>query len=441
MDNKIYKEAILDAKALRAGAIANAKSIMQEALAPAIQEMMRLKLSEELEEDLDETYDEGTYEEGYEEEGAMKEDASKATFSVPANDASDLDEEAKYFEEMLSDAGIMAKVKAGIGELEVTVASSDKVKAKKAIQSAGYQLGEAKEEIEEVTDATLEEILAELDALEEDQLNEAEEEAEEETEEDEEVEADEEGISDDTKVVQLTLGDLKAALMPQAAEMGDEAGEESEEAPLSLDEILAEMEAERKEEGKEPIKEDAFIDIVKQLADVADIGFAEAERLINALGGGAAIATVGGLIRKAVKADKAAGGSSADSAKAINKSMTGNMEEELEMAKETIAELRESINEINLLNAKLLYMNKIFKAKSLTESEKVKVVKAFDRNASIKEVKNTYATLSESFQAKKSQVIKESVGFASKPIGVAPKTNIVEADAFVSRWQKIAGIK
>jgi hypothetical protein len=295
---------------------------------------------------------------------------------------------------------------------------------------------------EEVTEATLEEILAELDALEEDQLNEAEEdEAEEETEEDEEVEADEEGVTDDTKVVQLTLGDLKAALMPQAAEMGDEAGEESEEAPLSLDEILAEMEAEKYEEVEEPIKEDAFIDIVKQLADVADIGFAEAERLINALGGGAAIATVGGLIRKAVKADKAAGGSSADSAKAINKSMTGNMEEELEMAKETIAELRESINEINLLNAKLLYMNKIFKAKSLTESEKVKVVKAFDRNASIKEVKNTYATLSESFKTKKSQVIKESVGFASKPIGVAPKTNIVEADAFVNRWQKIAGIK
>jgi hypothetical protein len=458
MDNKIYKEAILDAKALRAGAIANAKSIMQEALAPAIQEMMRLKLSEELEEEIEEGYEEeGIEEYGDEhavatkdalekkEEGEMKEDASKTTFSVPANDASDLDEEAKYFEEMLSDAGIMAKVKAGIGELEVTVASSDKVKAKKAIQSAGYQLGEAKEEIEEVTDATLEEILAELDALEEDQLNEAEEDEEDE----EEIEADEEAVTDelpavkpmDTKLIKLTLGDLKAALMPQAAEMGDEAGEESEEAPLSLDEILAEMEAERKEEGKEPIKEDAFIDIVKQLADVADIGFAEAERLINALGGGAAIATVGGLIRKAVKADKAAGGSSADSAKAINKSMTGNMEEELEMAKETIAELRESINEINLLNAKLLYMNKIFKAKSLTESEKVKVVKAFDRNASIKEVKNTYATLSESFQAKKSQVIKESVGFASKPIGVAPKTNIVEADAFVSRWQKIAGIK
>jgi hypothetical protein len=85
-------------------------------------------------------------------------------------------------------------------------------------------------------------------------------------------------------------------------------------------------------------------------------------------------------------------------------------------------------------------MNKIFKAKSLTESEKIKVVKAFDRNSTVTEVKNTYETLKESFQTKKTQ-IKESVGFASKPIGVAPKSNIVEADNFVNRWQKIAGIK
>jgi uncharacterized protein (UPF0254 family) len=369
MDNKIYKEAILDAKALRAGAIANAKSIMQEALEPAIQEMMRLKLSEELEEELDETYDEGTYEEG--------------------------EEDKMHKEEETHDEGVD----------------------------------------EEVTDSTLEEILAELDALEEDQLNEAEEdeaeESEEDEEEDEEVEADEEGVTDDTKVVQLTLGDLKAALMPQAAEMGDEAGEESEEAPLSLDEILAEMEAEKYEEGKDSVEE-------------MTIGGMPADQLIAGLAG-----FLGTTIPLATAIYKNMKGKSEEEKKQIAAQMAGgiekatgaSMEEELKIAKETISELRESINEINLLNAKLLYMNKIFKAKSLTESEKVKVVKAFDRNASIKEVKNTYETLSESFKTKKSQVIKESVGFASKPIGVAPKTNIVEADAFVNRWQKIAGIK
>ena len=396
MDNKIYKEAILDAKALRAGAIANAKSIMQEALEPAIQEMMRLKLSEELEEEI---------EEGYEEEGIEEYGDEHA---VSAKDALEKKEEGEMYDE----------------------------------------------EVEEVTDATLEEILAELDALEEDQLNEAEEETEEETEEDEEVEADEEGVSDDTKVVQLTLGDLKAALMPQAAEMGDEAGEESEEAPLSLDEILAEMEAERKEEGKEPVEElmqsqgasQAFGEMLLGLARKVGIPVEgiDAATIGTAVG---SVAGAAGLITSAIVAgnwDKI----KAIISSALGKSKTAvaeekdhGVEEELKIAKETISELRESINEINLLNAKLLYMNKIFKAKSLTESEKVKVVKAFDRNASIKEVKNTYETLSESFKTKKSQVIKESVGFASKPIGVAPKTNIVEADAFVNRWQKIAGIK
>ena len=116
------------------------------------------------------------------------------------------------------------------------------------------------------------------------------------------------------------------------------------------------------------------------------------------------------------------------------------MEEELNLARKTINTLRESINEINLLNAKLLYMNKIFKAKSLTESEKIKVIKAFDRNASVTEVKNTYETLKESFSSKKSQ-LKESIGFASKSLGVAPKNNIIESDSFVNRWQVLAGIK
>ncbi len=404
MDNKIYKEAILDAKALRAGAIANAKSIMQEALEPAIQEMMRLKLSEELEEEI---------EEGYEEEGIEEYGDEHA---VATKDALEKNE----------------------GEM--------------------YDEGE-----EEVTEATLEEILAELDELdgqEEGAINEA----EEETEEDEEVEADEEGVTDDTKVVQLTLGDLKAALMPQAAEMGDEAGEESEEAPLSLDEILAEMEAEKYEEGKDHVEEDVMTGAkmaAQQLfGNVSPentflLGLATVGALVAGVATGPKVVqTLKGYWKALTQKDPAKADKLAIAASEAGVDVKGDAgtqvaeagkvhgtEEELKMAKETIAELRESINEINLLNAKLLYMNKIFKAKSLTESEKVKVVKAFDRNASIKEVKNTYETLSESFKTKKSQVIKESVGFASKPIGVAPKTNIVEADAFVSRWQKIAGIK
>ena len=112
----------------------------------------------------------------------------------------------------------------------------------------------------------------------------------------------------------------------------------------------------------------------------------------------------------------------------------------LKEAKNTINILRRELNEVNLLNAKLLYMNKIFKSKNLSESQKVNVVSALDRATNTKEAKNIYETLKENIQPKKSQ-IQESRGFASKPAGVAPKKPILESDAFVSRWQKIAGIK
>jgi len=102
--------------------------------------------------------------------------------------------------------------------------------------------------------------------------------------------------------------------------------------------------------------------------------------------------------------------------------------------------MKHSLYEVNLLNAKLLYMNKIFKAKSLTEAQKVKVVGAFDRASNVKEVKNIYATLNESISTRKKQ-LSESFSFASKPAGYAPKQNITEADPFVERMQKLAGIK
>jgi hypothetical protein len=115
-------------------------------------------------------------------------------------------------------------------------------------------------------------------------------------------------------------------------------------------------------------------------------------------------------------------------------------EKELKEAISVIKTLKESINEVNLLNAKLLYVNKIFKAKSLAESQKVKVINAFDRATTINEVKNIYATLKESVSETKKSSLKESIGFASKAVGNAPKQTIVESDAVINRLQKLAGI-
>jgi len=84
-------------------------------------------------------------------------------------------------------------------------------------------------------------------------------------------------------------------------------------------------------------------------------------------------------------------------------------------------------------------MNKLFKSKSLSESQKVKVINALDRATTVNEVKNTYDTLKESFETKTQ--LKESIGFASQAAGVAPKNPIIEQDNMMSRWQKLAGIK
>lgn len=117
---------------------------------------------------------------------------------------------------------------------------------------------------------------------------------------------------------------------------------------------------------------------------------------------------------------------------------------ELEEALATVAELRTQLQEVNLLNAKLLYVNKVFKANNLTEGQKVNVVAAFDKAETVKEVKLVYETVSKNVVAKPA-AIKEHKSFASKAAGTAQtagkKEIISEVSEQVARWQKLAGIK
>jgi hypothetical protein len=119
-----------------------------------------------------------------------------------------------------------------------------------------------------------------------------------------------------------------------------------------------------------------------------------------------------------------------------------NLEEELAQALATIDELRSSLQEVNLLNAKLLYMNKVFKGTNLTESQKINVVKTFDKAESAKEAKLVYESMITSFtnKAEVKSNIKESVGFASKAVGMITNSNakVIETDAQYNRWEKLA---
>lgn len=119
------------------------------------------------------------------------------------------------------------------------------------------------------------------------------------------------------------------------------------------------------------------------------------------------------------------------------------MKKDLEEAYDTIKTLRSEMNEVNLLNAKLLYTNKVFRAKNLTESQKVKVLETFDKATTVKEVKLVFESLS--FDTKPSKVVKnslrESLGGASKALGTsAPKKPILEVNEQFTRMQRLAGI-
>jgi len=122
------------------------------------------------------------------------------------------------------------------------------------------------------------------------------------------------------------------------------------------------------------------------------------------------------------------------------------VKKQLKEAYSTIESLRSTINEVNLLNAKLLFANKLFRAHNLTNEQKVKVIETLDRTKSVREVKLVYSTLAENLRFGSSQkVAKKSIteGMASKVVKStkpAAKQVIAEGADFSARFKKLAGI-
>ena len=118
---------------------------------------------------------------------------------------------------------------------------------------------------------------------------------------------------------------------------------------------------------------------------------------------------------------------------------------ELDEAYDTIHSLKDTINEVNLLNAKLLFSNKLFRNYPLSESQKMKVIENFDRASNLREVKLIFSTLSESFTSIKTKRSIKKESFASKASGTtAPseptKQIINEGNQLANRWKKLAGL-
>jgi 2,3-bisphosphoglycerate-independent phosphoglycerate mutase len=127
------------------------------------------------------------------------------------------------------------------------------------------------------------------------------------------------------------------------------------------------------------------------------------------------------------------------------------MAEELEETKKALETVSKELNEVNLLNSKLLYVNRIFKANTLDESQKLRVVESLDKASSTKEAKLIYETIKDTFNISKNtkssskrKSIKENLGMASKATGTstAPKKEVIsESNDMVARFKKLANIK
>jgi hypothetical protein len=125
-----------------------------------------------------------------------------------------------------------------------------------------------------------------------------------------------------------------------------------------------------------------------------------------------------------------------------------NLQTELDEHRDVVKYLRSKLNEVNLLNAKLLFTNKLFRSYGLSNDQKMKVVETFDRAKNLREVKLVYATMAESFVngSTREEIVKESKkGSASKPVASTKSDKqeqeiITESDEMKQRFQKLANI-
>lgn len=381
--NKLLKQAIADAEAVRETAVANAKLVLEEAITPQIRDMIarRLRVEAEMGEEEKEKEMEG---------GEEKEAPAAPKFSANAAPKMETAKELPFQDaEAVGGAGPEDTSGIGTGDnKEPSPASFD--------SSDIDQSGEGETDSEtgwyddwSESDFDLESVIKEL---EEDIAALADKEEDSEKGEYPEGEpAGKEGSGEPADSSEIGKKMVKAEgsdeEMP-AAPMAPEAPETGDEEELDLEEILAELEADEKEMGSE-----------------------------------------------------------------MPGSENGEMAAELARLKSEMAQYREAfdilrgrLQEVNLLNAKLLFTNKMFKKEGLSGEQKIRIVESFDRATTVREVKLVYTALVENlstaaktFTASRKKVVTE--GFASKATpSTAPKAEVIVENTVAKRLQELAGI-
>jgi hypothetical protein len=280
------------------------------------------------------------------------------------------------------------------------------------------EVEEAKEELDEIN---LDELLAELE-LDEDARTDAEEEGyldgikdeKEDLKEDERTDAEEEGYLD--------------GMEDEKEDMEDKDDEEIDLEDMSEDDLKGFIEDVIKDlvaDGTIEAGEDFEEEEVEDSVEVEDIEDVDVDVEIDEA--------------KDVDGETGAGNEDGDKDDTEIEKETEKMR--FKEALDEIEALKVELNEVNLLNAKLLYTNKIFKSKNLTEDKKVKVLKAFDKASTVKETKVIFETLSEGLMSK-TEANARPKGIASKATGTITevKKPIIESNDVYNRMRKLAGL-
>jgi hypothetical protein len=418
-NSKLLKEAIADAKAVKETALANAKIALEEAFTPRLQSILSQKMRAEAEAQDDEVekVDEELSSTGI----GSKVDAGYAETpgAPPSYDAmTDLSVGVKKDSGKPEQAGTDYKKVADISEEENPYGDD---------QMAGDD--EKQNEI-----AQLKARLAELEG--------------EDSEEEENPFAKAEGEDE------MGMDDMSMDSQMGDDSMGMGSDDEESEDDMDLEAIIRELEAsingDDNEEGSD--EEDSMYE---NLADGSEAGTDKGETPKVVVTNEAEeddkeddkdVVDLEEILRE-MEADMKDDKEKVDEEKEEDEK---EMKVELNEAYKVIKSLQKTINEVNLLNAKLLFANKLFRAHNMTNEQKVKVIETLDRTNSVREVKLVYSTLAENFKyttssnkiAKKSiqEGIASKVTKSTKPAVAEQKEVISENANFSDRFKKLAGI-
>jgi len=432
-NSKLLKEAIADAKAVKETALANAKLALEEAFTPRLQSILAQKLQAEAEKESDE---EMQNEELKSSEVGSADTTGHNPGKVPALKAD-------------------TEVEAGeVKKTSTTPAQINHDYTKTKDISEASEEGEMKDESVANEIAALQARLAELQGLgaEAEDLEQEDESYEEgdmsfgddEMGSDDQMGSDDMGGDDDQMGgddqddmdLEAIIRELEAQLEGSDEEEGEGIYEEADEEEESTNESYTDGSDAGTDKGEDPkvVMNNEGEDVTKASGKAPRGSFDKdsiSEDVID----------LEEILRE-MEADMK------DDSKEDEKKDEA-VQAELNEAYATIKSLQKTINEVNLLNAKLLFANKLFRAHNMTNEQKVKVIETLDRTNSVREVKLVYSTLAENFKytstTNKSTKKSISEGIASKVVkSTAPKAEvkqvIAESADFADRFKKLAGI-